>query len=177
MSGADWLALFLQCCALSLLTIGGYATVLPDLHRQLVVERGWLGDAAFAQGVALGQVVPGPNILVVGVLGYLGAGWMGLTACLAGILLPSSLLVWRASRWVREQREHRLLRAFQLGSAPLVLGLTLASGWLLARPVYEGGPDALLLAAVALGSAWRPKWPPLAWLALGALAGACDLLG
>ena len=105
MSGADWLALFLQCCGLSLLTIGGYATVLPDLHRQLVVERGWLGDAAFAQGVALGQVVPGPNILVVGVLGYLGAGWMGLTACLAGILLPSSLLVWRASRWVREQRE------------------------------------------------------------------------
>ena len=98
MSGADWLALFLQCCALSLLTIGGYATVLPDLHRQLVVERGWLGDAAFAQGVALGQVVPGPNILVVGVQGYLGAGWMGLTTCLAGILLPSSLLVWRASR-------------------------------------------------------------------------------
>lgn len=168
----EFLSLFLHACLLSLLTIGGYATVLPDLHRQLVVERGWLTDAAFAQGVALGQVVPGPNILVMGVLGWLAAGWQGLTACLLGILLPSTLLVWRASRWVRVNQDHPLLRAFQTGSAPLVLGLTLASGWLLARPMLENPRDGLLLLAVVLGSAWRPKGPPLLWLGLGAAWGA-----
>jgi chromate transporter len=167
----EFLALFLQCCVLSLLTIGGYATVLPDLQRQLVVERGWLSDAAFAQGVALGQVVPGPNILVVGVLGYLAAGPMGLAACLLGILGPSTLLIWRAGRWVRRHREHPMLRAFQTGSAPLVLGLTLASGWLLARPMLALPSDLLALGAVALGFARWPRSPPLLWLALGATYG------
>lgn len=172
MSVVELLGLFLQCCLLSLLTIGGYATVLPDLQRQLVAEGAWLSDAAFAQGVALGQVVPGPNILVIGVLGWMAAGAPGLAATLLGILLPSSLLVWRAGAWVRRQREHRLLRAFQVGSMPLVLGLTLASGWLLAKPMLtQGAGGFALLLLVTVGSAWRAKWPPLLWLAVGAVAG------
>lgn len=170
-----WLAA--QFALLSLLTIGGYATVLPEVHRQLVTERGWLSDAAFAQGVALGQSAPGPNIMVIGVLGYLAAGPLGLLACLGGILLPSTLLVWRVSRWARANREHAWLVAFQVGAAPLVLGLTLASGWLLARPVLDSErlvAGVGLLGFVAVGSAWRGKWPPLLWLAIGA---ACGVLG
>ncbi|MBN8504597.1 MAG: chromate transporter [Burkholderiales bacterium] len=172
MNATELLSLFLQCCLLSLLTIGGYATVLPDLQRQLVAERGWLSDAGFAQGVALGQVVPGPNILVIGVLGWMAAGAAGLLATLIGILLPSSLLVWRAGSWVRQNRDHRLLLAFQVGSMPLVLGLTLASAWLLAKPMLSQGAGGFaLLALISLGSAWRAKWPPLLWLAVGAAAG------
>lgn len=172
MSAPDLASLFFHCCGLSLLTIGGYATVLPDLHRHMVLERHWLSEAGFAQGVALGQVVPGPNILVLGVLGWLAAGWPGLAACLAGILLPSTLLVWRAARWVQYHRHHPGLLAFKAGSAPLVLGLTLASGWLLAQPMIGQGLGALaLLALVAIGSAWRSRWPPLLWLLAGAVAG------
>lgn len=174
---SPFLDLFLQCALLSLLTIGGYATVLPDLQRQLVDQRHWLSELDFAQGVALGQAIPGPNILVVGVLGWMAAGWPGLLAMLVGILLPSSLLMWRAARWVRERRDHPWLRAFQAGSAPLVLGLTLASAWLLARPMLAGWGDALALVLIAAGSAWRPKSPPLLWLALGALAGVAAPFG
>jgi len=179
MSLGDFLLLAAQFALLSLLTIGGYATVLPEVHRQLVAERGWLSDAGFAQGVALGQSAPGPNIMVIGVLGYLAAGPLGLLACLGGILLPSTLLVWRVSRWARANRGHRWLIAFQIGAAPLVLGLTLASGWLLARPVLDSqrlAAGLLLLAGVALGSAWRPKWPPLLWLLAGAGFGVLGLV-
>lgn len=179
MSIHEFLLLALQFALLSLLSIGGYATVLPDVQRQLVVERGWLSEAGFAQAVALGQSAPGPNIMVIGVLGWMAAGPLGLLACLGGILLPSTLLVWRFSRWAGANREHRLLRAFQIGAAPLVLGLTLASGWLLARPVLDNqrwASGLLLLAATAIGSAWRPKLPPLAWLAGGALLGGLGLV-
>ena len=179
MSASEFLQLALQFALLSLLSIGGYATVLPDVQRQLVVERGWLTESSFAQAVALGQSAPGPNIMVIGVLGWMAAGPLGLLACLGGILLPSTLLVWRFSRWAGANREQALLQAFQIGAAPLVLGLTLASGWLLARPVLDnerwtGG--LLLLAATAIGSAWRPKLPPLAWLLAGALLGAVGLV-
>ncbi len=179
MSLADFALLAAQFALLSLLSIGGYATVLPDVHRQLVVERGWLDDAGFAQAVALGQSAPGPNIMIIGVLGWLAAGPLGLLACLGGILLPSTLLVWRVSRWAGQNRRHPLLLAFQTGAAPLVLGLTLASGWLLARPVLsEQRPAAglLLLAVCAIGSAWRPRLPPLAWLLVGAVLGGLGLV-
>lgn len=179
MSASDFLLLAAQFALLSLLAVGGVATVLPEAHRQLVVERGWLSEAGFAQAVALGQAAPGPNIIVIAVLGWMAAGWLGLIACLGGILLPSTLLVWRVSRWARRNREQPLLRAFQTGAAPLVLGLTLASGWLLARPVlvserWAGG--LLLLAACAIGSACRPRLPPLVWLAGGALLGGLGLV-
>lgn len=176
MTVIDFLGLFAQFLLLSLLSIGGYATVLPDAHRALVDERGWLDEAGFSQSVALGQVVPGPNFLVFGMLGWSAAGWAGVVACLGGILLPSSLLVARVSPWVRTHREHPWLRAFQVGSAPLVLGLVLASAWLLARPTLDGPAAALLLLAVAVGTALRPRWPPLGWLGLGALAGAAGLV-
>jgi chromate transporter len=172
MTPSDWLGLFAQFLLLSLLTIGGYATVLPDAHRVLVTQRGLLDEAGFAQAVALGQVAPGPNILVIGMLGWTAAGWAGLAACLVGILLPSTLLVAAVSRWVRGHREHAALRAFQVGSAPLVLGLTLASGGLLALPFLHSAGAVLLLLAVAVGVALQPRWPPLGWLALGAAAGA-----
>lgn len=176
MTLSDFLGLFAQFLLLSLLSIGGYATVLPDAHRALVSERAWLDEAGFSQAVALGQVVPGPNFLVFGMLGWSAAGWPGVIACLGGILLPSSLLVARVSPWVRTHREHPLLRAFQVGSAPLVLGLVLASAWLLAKPSLDGVAAALLLLVVAIGAALRPRWPPLGWLALGAVAGAAGMV-
>ena len=174
MSATEFLHLTAQFALLSLLSVGGVSAILADTQRLLVVERGWLSDAGFAQGVALGQAMPGPNILVVAVLGWMAAGPTGLLACLAGVLLPSTLVVWRFSAWARQNRESRMLRAFQLGCAPLVLGLTLAGSVVLARP-YLSNDRWLgfgLLAMVALGSAWRPKIPPLAWLGLGAGLGA-----
>lgn len=173
MSLTDGLSLFGQFMLLSLLSIGGYATVLPDAHRHLVEQRGLLSDTEFAQAVALGQVNPGPNILIMGMLGWAAAGWSGLLACLLGILLPSTLLVWRVSLWVRRHRDHPALCAFQAGSLPLVLGLTFASALLLAQPFVRNGVLAwLLLATVAAGMAWKPRLPPLAWLVLGGCAGA-----
>ena len=176
MTGLEFAELFAQFCLLSLLSIGGYVTVLPDVHRHLVEQRQWLDEAGFAQAVALGQSAPGPNILVIGVLGWAAAGPLGLVACLGGILLPSSLLVLRVGRWARANREHALQRAFQTGSAPLVLGLSLASAALLATPFLHAVSAWLLLLGVALATIQAPRVPPVAWIALGALAGALGLI-
>lgn len=176
MSLIEFLGLAAHFALLSLLTVGGYTTVLPEVHRQLVLQRGWLDEAAFSQTVALGQAAPGPNIIVISLLGYAAAGWMGLLACLGGILLPSLLLILRFGRWARAHPEHRGLRSFQQGAAPLVLGLSLASAGLLAQPLLQGLAGLLLFAAVALGSALRPKTLPLLWLAAGAAAGYLGLV-
>ncbi len=164
-----------QFALLSLLSIGGVNAILADSQRILVLQRGWLDEAGFAQAVALGQAAPGPNIMVVGVLGWMAAGPAGLLACLGGVLLPSTLLVWRYARWAEANRQHPLLLAFQRGCAPLVLGLSLSGAWVLVQPYTQAGwPAWALVAGVAIGTA-RTKLPPLAWLALGAAGGAAGL--
>jgi chromate transporter len=173
MTGVDFLTLAAQFGLLSLLSIGGVSAILADSQRILVVQHGWLTEAQFAHGVAIGQAAPGPNILVVAVLGWMAAGPLGLLACLGGVLLPSTLLVWRFSAWARRNPKHRGLQAFQAGSAPLVLGLTLSGCVVLAQPYmpHSSAWAWVLLVLVAVGSA-KTRLAPVLWLALGAVAGA-----
>ncbi len=66
----DWLALFGQYMLLSLLSISGAITTVPDMHRYLVAQHGWLTDAQFSSSVAIAQAAPGPNVLFVALMGW-----------------------------------------------------------------------------------------------------------
>ncbi|KDM93582.1 hypothetical protein EE54_06045, partial [Mycobacterium tuberculosis] len=82
---------------------------------------GWLSEAQFSSSIAIAQAAPGPNVLFIALLGWnlgLNAGggtgllaWafgaLGVTICMVGILLPSSLLAWQASRWGQRNRNRR----------------------------------------------------------------------
>lgn len=171
--------LFLHFLTLSLLSIGGAISTVPEMHRFLVDRTGWLSDAGFTSSIALAQAAPGPNVLFVAVLGYNVAGLAGAAASMAGILLPSTVLTLTATRWMRANRGHVGLRAFSAGMMPLTLGLILATGWLLALPFlrtseHRWGTLALIAATVAL--TLRTKLG-LVWMVLGGgLLGALGLV-
>ena len=143
---ADWLNLFLYYLALSMLAVGGAIGTAPDMHRFLVERQRWLSDPQFNASIAIAQAAPGPNVLFVALLGWnVGlnaggpgmAGWLlgalGLALCMAGMLLPSCLLTWTATRWGHRNRERRGVRAFKQGMAPIVIGLVMATAWVLGR--------------------------------------------
>jgi chromate transporter len=172
----DLLSLFLHFLTLSLLAIGGGITTVPEMHRYLVDQTGWLTDTAFTSSIALAQAAPGPNILFVAVLGYNIAGLPGAAASMAGMMLPSSVLTLTATRWARKNREHVNLRAFSAGMTPLTLGLVIATGWLLALPFLKAedhrwGTVALMAVTVLLVLKTRLGlvWMVLAGGVLGAL--------
>lgn len=163
--------LFLHCLTLSLMAIGGAVATVPELHRHVVIEHGWLSDADFTGSVALAQAAPGPNLLFVAVVGYNVAGLAGALAAMTGMLLPSTALTLLVSRWGSRRRDTRGVRAFVAGLAPVTLGLVLATGWLLARPTLQQ-PTAWLLVLGSVALAWRTRISPLWPIAAGALAGA-----
>lgn len=169
MSPPDLTGLFLHFLTLSLLSIGGAISTVPEMHRFLVERTGWLSDSAFTSSIALAQAAPGPNVLFVLVLGFNVAGLPGAAAAMAGIMLPSTVLTLAATRWMRAHREHAGLRAFSAGMMPLTLGLMFATGWLLALPAlrtpeHRLGTLALIAATVALTLKTRIS---LVWLVLG----------
>jgi len=175
----ELLALFLHFLTLSLLSIGGAMSTAPEMHRYLVAERGWLGEADFTTAIALAQAAPGPNVLFVPVLGFQVAGLAGAAAALLGILLPSTLLSLSVSRWGATRRTTPLVRAFTAGLAPVTVGLTFAAGWLLALP-FIGEPahraGALALIGLTALVTLRTKLAPIWMIAVGAAAGAAGLV-
>ncbi len=175
----ELLELFLRFLTLSLLSIGGAMSTAPEMHRYLVVERGWLGEADFTTAIALAQAAPGPNVLFVPVLGFQVAGLAGAAAALLGILLPSTLLSLGVSRWGATRRDTPLVRAFTAGLAPVTVGLTFAAGWLLALP-FIGDPahrlGALGLIALTALVTLKTRLAPMWMIAVGAAAGALGLV-
>ena len=172
----DLFSLFLHFLTLSLLSIGGAITTVPEMHRYLVDRTGWLTEESFTASIALAQAAPGPNILFVAVLGWNVAGLAGAAAAMAGIMLPSSVLTVTATRWARANRASISVRAFSAGMMPLTLGLIVATGWLLALPFLRNDAHrwgTLTLIAVTVLLTLRTKlglvWMVLAGGVLGAL--------
>jgi chromate transporter len=170
MPGAvDWIALFGHFLLLSLLSIGGAITVVPDMHRVLVGQMGLLTDAQFNASVAIAQASPGPNVLFVAVMGYQAAGLLGAATTLVAIMLPSTTLALAAARWGHARRDRRAVQAFKAGMAPIVIALMLATGWILSAET-PGWRHLVLTVAAAL-LIWRTRVHVLVLVAAGALAG------
>ena len=190
LNAADWLAMFQHFAALSLLAVGGAITTAPDMHRYLVDETRWLSEAQFTSSIALAQAAPGPNILFVALMGWnvglnaaagLGGGWvsallsaLGVVVAMLGIMLPSSILTYTATRWAHQHRENIGIRAFKAGMAPIVIALLLATAWLLSAVHDQPARDwpLYLLTACTLLLVWRTKTHMLWLIGAGALLGA-----
>ena len=64
---------------LSLLQFGGTNTVVPEMHRQAVDIYHWMDSQTFANLFALAQLAPGPNVMIVSLVGWQVAGIAGLS--------------------------------------------------------------------------------------------------
>ena len=181
MSCGDWLSLFLHYATLSLLSVGGAISTAPDMHRFLVDEKGWLTDPQFSASIAIAQAAPGPNVLFTALMGWnvglnagsLWTGLLGMLLCLGGIMLPSSVLVYLTTQWSHRNQDLRAVRAFKQGMAPIVVGLLVSTGWILATGTgysVRNGPVWAVTIVTAL-LVWRTRLHLLWLLGAGAVLG------
>ena len=186
MQSSDWLHLFLHYVSLSLLSLGGAIAAAPEMHRYLVDEQHWLTDAQFSTSITIAQAAPGPNVLFVALMGWniglnagdMRTGLLGMAVCMIGILLPSTIFTYLATRWVHRNRELRSVRAFKLGMAPIVVGLVFATGWIIASAHSRPSEDwpLWLITAVTMLLMLNTRIHILWLLAAGALIGGLGLI-
>ena len=168
-------ALFLVCVQLSLVAVGGAVAVLPELQRQVVAVHGWMGLREFGELFALAQAAPGPNVLVVTLVGWRGAGLAGALAATAGMLLPSAVLTWVVMGAWHRFRDRPWRATVQMGLVPVTVGLVTAAAALLAVATTTGWVAGVLTLAVA-AAALRTRLHPLALLGAGAMIGLLGLV-
>jgi chromate transporter len=113
---------------LSLVSIGGANAVLPEIRRQIVDVQGWMTDGVFANLFAISNAAPGPNIILVSLIGWQLAGLAGLVVATLAIMIPSCSLALLAGRAMNRWSETRWIALLKEGLVPVALGLILASG-------------------------------------------------
>lgn len=176
----------------ALVTFGGAYAVLPYVRDQAVEHYGWLEPGQMIDGLALGETTPGPLIMVVAFVGFVG-GWqqmdgglesatVGLTTATYFTFLPSFLFILLGAPWIETTRGQLRLGAALGGITAAVVGVILSLALTFGREALfsgdplVGGPGDIDLAAWAIAAAafwvlWRWKWDVLWVVFAGALAG------
>jgi chromate transporter len=155
--------------------VGGANAIMPDIHRQVVVDRAWMSEAQFVDAFTLSQVVPGPNLLVVSLIGWHVAGLPGAIGALLAVAGPSSLLTLLVARSLGHPQLNLWRQRLQGGLAPMTVGLVLATGVLLARGAAHS-PVAVGLTVVSALVVLRTSVHPLLLMAAGAILGLAGLV-
>src|SRR5258707_1251923 len=113
---------------------GGPIASVGYMQRDLVERRGWLGEAEFLDGVALGQTMPGPLAAqVVMWVGFLRKGWAGALATAAAFIAPSFLLVLAVAVIYARYSGLAVVQSLFYGIAPAVMAIIAIAAWKLAR--------------------------------------------
>ena len=92
------LALALVFAPLSLLSIGGGASLLAEIEHQSVGVHAWTTQREFADLFAISRAAPGPGTMLSTLIGWKVAGLAGALTATVALYLPSSLLVYAAAR-------------------------------------------------------------------------------
>ncbi len=170
----------------ALVTFGGAYAVLPYVHQAAVVEHQWLTSAQMMDGLALGESTPGPLIMVVAFVGYLGGAQTSTAQAVSGALvatwftfLPSFIFILAGGPWVEATRNQPRLTAPLGAISAAVVGVmaTLAIDFVSAYAGSPADPWAMGLMVLASAVQWRFKLGAMTLLGLCAAAGWAIKMG
>ena len=170
MNDSPLIALFGYFALLSLFAVGGANAAIPEMHRIAVEVMHWMSDRQFADMFAIAQASPGPNVIIVTLIGYHVAGFAGAAVATVGMCGPICVLAFFVARvWDRFKDAHWRI-AIQAGLVPVSLGLIGASAFVLARTADHTIYAAVITAVttlVAFATRINPLWMFVAGGVLG----------
>jgi chromate transporter len=173
-SGSNVLvSLFLHFVLLSLFAVGGASAAIPEIHRIAVEVQHWMTDRQFADMFAISQVSPGPNVIIVALIGYHAAGFAGAMVATVAMCGPTCVLAFWIGRIWDRFKQARWRVAIQAGLVPVSIGLMAASAYIVAGAADRNAIAAAITAVAAAVTYWtriNPLW-------IFAVAGAVGFAG
>ena len=175
----------------AMLTFGGAYAVLPYVYQGAVEHYQWLTPQQMIDGLALGETTPGPLIMIVAFVGFLG-GWGGFTlagsqllgaiaaACVATFFtfLPSFIFILVGAPFIESTRDNIRMTAPLTAISAAVVGVIVSLALFFAEHIFHlrappGSWDwsAIVLTALACIALFRFKIGPIPVIAACAMAG------
>lgn len=144
------------CIKVDALAFGGGFASVPLMYREMVSSRSWLDAKTFMDGIALGQVTPGPIVITATFVGYQVAGLAGALVATVAIFFPSFVMVLAvapsfaslsARAWFGSAL-HGALLSFVGLLAFVAFQFTAAVGWTAGAGALAGAAFVALLAGL-----------------------------
>jgi chromate transporter len=132
---------------------GGGLVIIPLLEFEVVDRLQWLTRQEFLDGIAIGQLSPGPVVITAAFVGYKVAGLLGALVSTVGIFTPSFLFIMAAAPLLLKLRQNPWIQAFLKGVRPAVLGAIAAATIPLAKTAVLQETWFLSSLALAIGMA------------------------
>lgn len=173
----------------ALLTFGGAYAVLPYVMQNAVDHYGWLSTAQMIDGLALGETTPGPLIMIVAFVGFVGgwthalfgpgalapAGAAGATVATLFTFIPSFMFVLAGGPLVESTRGNLRLTAPLTAISAAVVGVIASLALFFGRQVFFAGgqlqPAAILICAAACVALFRYRVGTIKLIIACAVAG------
>ena len=146
---------------LSLFAIGGANAAIPEMHRIAVEVERWMTERQFTDAFALAQVSPGPNVIIVTLIGYHVAGLAGALVATAAMTGPTCLFAYVMTRLWDRFKDAPWRIAMQAGLVPVSIGLIAASAYVItgaAVHTWLAVAVALATAALTFFTRLNPLW-------------------
>jgi chromate transporter len=169
------ITLAVQFAIMSLLAFGGANAVVPEIHRQAVELRSWMNDREFTDMFAISQAAPGPNVMLVTLIGYHVAGLAGAIVTTLAMCGPTAVLAHFLGRTWDRFKDAPWRMAVQAGLVPISVGLVGASAIVLTRAA-DHSLVAVIITAVTAVTAYWTRWNPLWLIGVAGLVGLADLV-
>jgi len=164
-----------KLAALSLIAFGGVNALLPTIFDIAVNQEHWIDAQTFSDYFALAQAAPGPNFMIIALLGWHVSGIPGAFLATLAIALPSSVLIFFLQRIILGIQDPIKKQTIQYAAAALAIGLIFSSVWHIALQINHG-VATYALTIITIGLTVFTRWHPLYWIAIGAALGAFGLL-
>lgn len=167
--------LAIQFAIMSILAFGGANAVVPEIHRQAVEIGHWMTERQFADIFAIAQAAPGPNVMIVTLVGYHVAGFLGALVATLAMCGPTAVLAVFFGRVWDRYKDKPWRVAIQAGLVPISVGLVGATALVL-TPIAARNWVAVLITVATAAVAFWTRWNPLWLIGVAGLAGIAGLV-
>ncbi|HTX59892.1 MAG TPA: chromate transporter [Verrucomicrobiae bacterium] len=155
---------------LSLLTVGGGMAAFPELKTLVVGVHHWLTDTQLIHVYSVGQMAPGPNMMMVAAVGVKVAGLAGAAVAALAFFVPTGVLTFAIGRLWKRLGHWPWRTSIQQGLAPVAIGLAVAGTISLGHGAITNWV-ALALAVAVFAATLRTKINPALLILCGAVVG------
>lgn len=130
---------------MSLMLFGGGFVFIPMMQEVVVDTYGWLSHSEFIDGIALGQVTPGPIVISATFIGYKVAGILGATSATVGAFVPPAIVMVICTSYLDKIKNSIIIQPVLKGIRCGVIGMIAAAGYVVISTAEQNIISLLIL--------------------------------
>jgi len=164
---------------ISMIAIGGMNAAVPAVLHEVVDNLKWMDAESFMHLYTVTQITPGPNVVIVSLIGWQVGGWQGLLAATLAILVLPCLMAFGVGRIAARLGNSKGFRLAQNALVPIAIGLIIAGGLDLAHAAHRGWMTAaitLINVIIVFYTKANPIWALSASAVVSIIAGYSGLV-